>query len=144
DGKATPLNIQITVKNMQKAYALASALQKDARQVPGVVDCRILQRLDYPQYYITVDQAKAADIGLNQMDVMKAVVAALNSSIQFNKKNFWLDPISSNQYYVGVSYPEEEIESIETLLDVPITSPTQHRSIPLRNVASLSRTNVAA
>jgi len=45
---------------------------------------------------------------------------------------------------VGVQYPEEEIKSMDTLLDVPITSTVQKKSIPLRNVASLHRTNVPA
>ena len=84
-----------------------------------MVDTRIIQRLDYPEYIIDVDRAKAADLGLTQTDVMQNVVAALNSSIQFNKKNFWIDPVSSNQYYVGVQYPEEDIQSVETLLDIP-------------------------
>src|SRR5207302_1191767 len=75
---------------------------------------------------------------------MQNLVAALNSSIQFNKRNFWIDPISHNQYYVGVQYPEEDIQSIDTLLDVPITSPAQRRSIPLRNMATVRRTNVPA
>ena len=33
-------------------------------RIPGVVDARIVQRLDYPQYYIEVDQSKAAALGL--------------------------------------------------------------------------------
>ena len=104
-----------------------------------MVDCRIIQRLDYPEYIIDVDRAKAADLGLNQADVMKNVVAALNSSIQFNKRNFWIDPVSHNQYFVGVQYPEEDIKSIETLLDIPITSPVQNQPIPLRNIVTLRR-----
>jgi hypothetical protein len=84
-----------------------------------------VQRLDYPEFVIEVDRAKAAEMGLNQADVMRNVVAALNSSIQFNKKNFWIDPISHNQYFVGVQYPEGDIESVETLLNVPVTSPVQ-------------------
>ena len=56
---------------------------------------------------------------------MQNVVAAMNSSIQFNKKNFWIDPVSHNQYFVGVSYRPEDIESVETLLDIPITGPNQ-------------------
>ena len=50
---------------------------------------------------------------------MKNVVAAFNSTIQFNKKNFWIDPVGGNQYFVGVQYPEEDIKSIETLLEHP-------------------------
>ncbi len=93
---------------------------------------------------INVDRTKAADLGLNQDDVMKNVVAALNSSIQFNKRNFWIDPISQNQYYVGVQYPEKDIKSIETLLDIPITSPVQKQPIPLSNIVSLRRASVPA
>jgi len=144
EGKSTPINIQITAKNLNKAYQVADALKKKVKQVEGVVDCRILQRLDYPQYVVEVDQAKAASMGLSQMDVMQNLVAALNSSIQFNKRNFWIDPVSHNQYYVGVQYPEEEIQSIDTLLDVPITSPAQKKSIPLGNMAKVRRTNVPA
>ena len=53
---------------------------------------------------------------------MKSVVAAFNSSIQFNKHNFWIDPKNKNQYFVGVQYYEEDIKSIETLLDIPVTT----------------------
>src|SRR5262249_12304461 len=119
-------------------------IRQEVRQIDGVVDCRIQQRLNYPQYVVEVDQAKAANLGLTQMDIMKNLVAAVNSSIQFDKRNFWIDPISHNQYYVGVQYPEEEIKSIETLQDIPITSPTQTKPIPLRNVATLRRTKVPA
>ena len=87
-----------------------------------------MQRLDYPRYVIDVDRAKAADAGLNQSDVMRNVVAAFNSSIQFNKKNFWIDPVSHNQYFVGVQYPEGDIKSIETLKNIPITSPSAEPS----------------
>ena len=73
---------------------------------------------------------------------MKNVVAALNSSIQFNKKNFWIDPVSKNQYFVGVQYLEEDINSVETLLDIPITGPSQDKPIPLRNIATLRRSTV--
>jgi multidrug efflux pump subunit AcrB len=144
EGKSTPINIRITAKDLEKAHQVAEAIQREVRHVNGVVDCRILQRLNYPEYIIDVDRAKAADLGLNQTEVMQNLVAALNSSIQFNKRNFWIDPVSHNQYYVGVQYPEEDIQSIETLMDVPINSPKQKRSIPLRNVATARSAKVPA
>ena len=73
---------------------------------------------------------------------MKNVVAAFNSSIQFNKKNFWIDPVGGNQYFVGVQYPEGDIKSIETLLNIPITGPDQKKAIPLGNLITLRRTTV--
>jgi len=144
EGKSTPLNVRIRGKDMAKTRAVAAAIQTEVETIPGVVDARIIQRLDYPEFMLDIDRAKAADLGLNQADIMKNVVAALNSSIQFNKKNFWIDPVSHNQYFVGVQYPEADIQSIETLLNIPITSPTQSQPVPLRNVASIRRTEVPA
>jgi multidrug efflux pump subunit AcrB len=144
EGKSTPINVRITAKDLPKARKLAEKIRDEVRQIDGVVDCRIIQRLDYPEYVIDVDQAKAAQSGLTQMGVMQNVVAALNSSIQFNKHNFWIDPVSHNQYFVGVQYPEQDISSVETLLDVPITSPRQPKAIPLRNVATVRPATVPA
>ena len=114
EGKSTPVNIRITGKNLKKARAIADGMLAKVQTIDGVVDARIIQRLDYPLYMIEVDRAKAGDLGLTQVDVMRNVVAALNSSVQFNKKNFWIDPISHNQYYVGVQYPEADIVDLGT------------------------------
>ncbi|HUG90445.1 MAG TPA: efflux RND transporter permease subunit [Planctomycetaceae bacterium] len=141
-GKSTPINIRVTGKDLARSRRIAEAMRQEVVTVEGVVDARILQRLDYPQYTIDIDRAKAADLGLSLPYVMKNVVAALNSSVQFHKKNFFIDPRSKSQYYVGVQYPESDIESVETLLDIPITSPAQQQPIPLRNLVTLRRTSV--
>ncbi len=142
EGKSSPINVRISGKNTAQARRVAESIQRRVTKIDGVVDARIIQRLDYPQFIIDVDRAKAADLGLNQAEVMKNVVAALNSSIQYHKKNFWIDPVSKNQYFVGVQYFEEDIDSVETLLDVPVTSPKQTEPIPLRTIASLHRGTV--
>ncbi len=143
EGKSTPISVRVTGKDQKTAHRIASGIRNKVKEIDGVVDARIIQRLDYPQYVIKVDRAKSAQLGLTQADVMKAVIAALNSSIQFNKHNFWIDPKSKNQYYVGVSYFEKDIESIDTLLDIPITSPVQNQPVPMRNVVTVDRTPVA-
>ena len=141
-GRSSPVNVRVSSKNPLKARAIAAALRREVTKIDGVVDAHILQRLDYPEYVIEVDRAKAADLGLTHAEIMKNVVAALNSSIQFHKKKFWIDPVSKNQYFVGVQYFEEDIDSVQTLLDVPITSPKQDHPIPLRNIATLRRGTV--
>ncbi|HET6880725.1 MAG TPA: efflux RND transporter permease subunit [Pirellulales bacterium] len=144
EGKSMPINVRIESKDAPAAHQLAERIEGEVSKVPGIVDCRILQRLDYPQYVIEVDRGKAANLGLNQADVMRNVLAATNSSIQFNKRNFWIDPVSFNQYFVGVQYPEDAIQSMETLLDISITSPVQKKAVPLRNVAHARRVDVPA
>ena len=135
EGKSTPINIRVTGKNQRDG-------SRDRRADPREVRARSTASLTpgsssgstIPSIVIDVDRAKAADLGLTQTDVMKNVVAAFNSSIQFNKKNFWIDPIGGNQYFVGVQYPEGDIKSIETLLNIPITSRDQTKAIPLSNL----------
>jgi len=89
EGKSTPINIRITGKNQKTARAVAERIKAAVVKVDGVVDARIIQRLDYPEYVIDVDRAAAADVGLSQEDVIKNVVAAFNSSIlkRFKKSN---------------------------------------------------------
>ena len=142
EGKSSPINIRLSAKDIPQARQIAEAIRREVVSIDGVVDARIIQRLDYPEYIIEVDRAKVADLKLNQAEVMKNVVAALNSSIQFYKKNFWIDPISKNQYFVGVQYFEEDIDSVDTLLDVPVTGLGQDKPIPLRNLATLRRSSV--
>jgi multidrug efflux pump subunit AcrB len=142
EGKSTPINIRVTGKNQRTARAIAEQIRVRCIKIDGVVDARIIQRLDYPEFVVNVDRAKAADLGLTQVDVMKSLVAAFNSSIQFNKNNFWIDPVGGNQYFVGVQYPEDDIKSIETLLNIPITSADQKKAIPLSNLISLERKSV--
>ncbi len=137
EGKSSPINIRIAGKNLVQSRRIAERIHARVSRIDGVVDARIIQRLDYPEFIIDVDRAKAADLGLNQAEIMKNVVAALNSSIQYHKKNFWIDPVSKNQYFVGVQYFEEDIDSVQTLLDVPVTGPARGEAIPLRNIASL-------
>ncbi|MCC6581097.1 MAG: efflux RND transporter permease subunit, partial [Phycisphaeraceae bacterium] len=142
EGKSSPLTLRITGKDQKLSYRVAELLKRDVATVNGVVDARILQRMNYPQFTINVDRAKAAELGLTQQDVMRNVVAACNSSIAFNKRNFWIDPVSKNQYYVGVQYPEADIQSIDSILDIPITSAHQPSTVLLRSVATLTRSTV--
>jgi multidrug efflux pump subunit AcrB len=145
EGKSTPISIRVTGKDQKTAHRIASAIKNDVVKIDGVVDARIIQRLDYPQYVIKIDRTKAADLGLTQEAIMRNVVAAFNSSIQFNKHNFWIDPKNKNQYFVGVQYFEQDIQSIETLQNIPITTDRPDRPkvvVPLRNVATIQRNSV--
>lgn len=142
-GALSPINIQVAGKKSDEARRIARKILQAVRETPGAVDMRILQRFDYPQLYIEVDRAKAADLGLSQQDVISNVVTSLNSSIQFSR-NFWIDPVSGNQYWVGVQYREDAVDSIDTLLNVPITSSSSSAPTLLRNIATIRRTTAPA
>ena len=144
EGKSTPINIRLTGKSQQKLIELAQTMKTDVENVPGVVDARVIQRMDAPAFRITVDRDKAAQLGLTQAEIMQNVIAATNSSISFHKTNFWIDPVSKNQYYVGVQYPEQDIDSMEMLRNIPITGHHQVVPITLGDVATLTSDTIPA
>jgi multidrug efflux pump subunit AcrB len=82
-------------------------------------------------------------VPLNQDDIMKSVIAATNSSITYNKSNFWIDPGNGMQYFVGVQYPEELFKTKQDILDkIFVTGEKQPRPIPLGQVARLEETKI--
>jgi len=137
-GLPSPINIQIQGSNLFTGEEVARHVQRIASQVPGAIDVRIAQRMDYPQVGIDVDRVKAAQLGLVQEDVIKNVVTATNSSIGFNPA-FWIAPENKNHYFIGAQYAESGIVSLETLRDIPITGANTKRPIPLRNIADFYR-----
>ena len=144
EGKSTPINIQLKAKgkDLVRVYGIAERIKSEVQRVDGVVDARIIQKLDAPELTIIVDRKKAAQLGLSQDYIMKNVIGATNSSIVYNKKNFWIDPKTTNQYFVGVQYPTENITTIEDLYNIPIRAPGQNKYILLKEVATIEHTQV--
>jgi multidrug efflux pump subunit AcrB len=137
-GLPAPINIQVEGNRLEVAHDVALEIEKIVERVPGAVDVRIQQKLDYPQIALDVDRIKAAHLGLSQADVVKNVVTSLNSSVNFDPA-FWIDHNNGNHYFIGAQYREEDIESLETLKNVPITSHSQSEPVLLRNIATFER-----
>jgi multidrug efflux pump subunit AcrB len=137
-GLPSPINIQIEGNKLEVAHEIAEKIKRYAETVPGAVDVRIQQRLDAPQINIDVDRVKAAQVGLTQEEVVKNIVTALNSSINF-APSFWIDEKNGNHYFIGAQYRENDIQSINTILDIPVTGKSQQTPVALRTVAKFSR-----
>src|SRR5947209_8014845 len=137
-GLPAPINVQVEGNKLEVAHEIAEKIKRHAETVPGAVDVRIQQRLDAPQINIDIDRVKAAQVGLTQEEVVKNIVTALNSSINF-APSFWIDEKNGNHYFIGAQYRENDIQSINTILDIPITGKNQPTPIALRTVAKFSR-----
>jgi multidrug efflux pump subunit AcrB len=137
-GLPAPINIQVEGNKLEVAHEIAEKIKRHAETVPGAVDVRIQQRLDAPQINIDIDRVKAAQVGLTQEEIVKNVVTALNSSINF-APSFWIDAKNGNHYFIGAQYRENDIQSINTILDIPITGKDQPMPVALRTVAKFSR-----
>lgn len=109
-GASSPIEIQILGGNPEQAAAKAREIRDKVATVRGAADVRILQRYDYPQVLIEIDRKKASLVGLDVLEVFQTVATALNSSVTVDR-NFWLDPASGNQYWIGVQYSEEDLDT---------------------------------
>lgn len=137
-GEPSPIHFQITGSDLHTAQEIAQIVKQEAAQVPGAVDVRIAQRMDYPVLEVEMDRVLAAYQGVSVDDVMKNLVSATNSSINFDPA-FWIDPRNGNHYFMGVQYREEDINSLATLQNVPVTGQGSQRPVLLRNVAQIEQ-----
>src|SRR5213076_159328 len=134
----SPINIQVQGNKLEVARDIAEKIEHFAETVPGAVDVRIAQRLDAPQIRVDVDRVKAAQIGLTQEVIVKNIVTAFNSSVNF-APSFWIDEKNGNHYFIGAQYRENDIRSINTVLDIAVTEKSQPMPVALRTVAKFSR-----
>ena len=143
-GLPSPINVRVEgTKGYDKAHEIATKLRARLAGVEGAVDVRIQQKIDYPQIAIDIDREKAAFYGLTQEEIVRNIVTATNSSINFNPA-FWIDENNGNHYFIGVQYREEAIDGMETLRDLPINSEKRKEPISLKDIATFRQTSAPA
>ncbi len=104
--------------------------------VPTLRDLGFEQELDYPTVKVAVDRERAGVLGVTANDVAKSVVAGTSSS-RYTSANYWADPKSGIGYQVQVEIPEQQMNSLEQVKNLPIARRTAQQ-IDLRNVASVT------
>jgi len=134
-GEPSPIHLQVSGANLEEMHEIATHVKHSAEAVPGTVDVRIAQRLDYPTMTIKMDREKAARLGLTPEDVMQNLVSATNSSVGFDPA-FWIDKSKGNHYFIGVQYPGEILHDIDAILNIPVLV-RDGVPIRLRNVATI-------
>jgi multidrug efflux pump subunit AcrB len=133
-GLPAPINIQVEGRNMQEQHRIATEIRDlIAREVPGVVDARVQEAIDYPTLKIKPDRTKMAYSGISQEDATKNLMSMLNSSTTFDPA-FWLDHKSGNHYFVGVTYKEQDINSLNSLGMVPVSGMDTSSPVQLQNL----------
>jgi multidrug efflux pump subunit AcrB len=133
-GLPSPINIQVEGRDLKKQYAIAEQLKELVAGVPGAVDVRIQETLDYPILNIESDRTKMAFLGITQDSLAKNAMSATNSSTNFDPA-FWLDSVMGNHYFVGVTYREKDITR-QSLRDTPVSRGKDGQPILFQDVAT--------
>ena len=137
-GLPAPMDVQIDGNDDAGNRKVADKILAAMRQVPGLVDIRLQEPDDYPVLNITVDRTKAQQGGYRESDIGTSVLNILSGSTQLNPQ-FFLNPKNGVDYSIVAQTPQYEINSLQSLENIPITAPGAQTPEILADVANISR-----
>jgi len=96
-GLPSPIDVQVEGNDVVASQQIAEKLMAQMRQVPGLVDLRVQQPLDYPTLDVAVDRVKALQ-GYTEQNVANSVLNALSGSFQITPLFFmnWKNGVNYN------------------------------------------------
>jgi multidrug efflux pump subunit AcrB len=136
-GLPSPIDIQVVGKKQELAYGIAQQMANRLRHVPGAVDVHVQQLMNSPAIRLTVDRSRAQQMGLEQRDVAQNLLISLSGSFQ-TAPTFWLNPENGVTYNVAVQTPEYRIDSLQSLMNIPVNAPRASAPQVLANLATIT------
>jgi multidrug efflux pump subunit AcrB len=139
-GLPAPIDIQVSgpIQQADGNYAVAQAIARELRGVPGAVDVHVGQIPAAPRIMVDTDRVLARHVGLTEQDMADSVSLSLTGS-GVATTNFWLNYANGVSYPVISQTPQHRVGSIDDLGRLPIAAPGQPAPQLLRNLATISR-----
>ena len=144
-GRPAPIDLQVSARSLGQTYTVAQDLAGRIRALGGVGEVYIPQDMNYPAVRVDVDRVHAAELGLNQKEIVDNIITALNSNTMI-APNYWVDHQTGNDYFLTVQYYEDGKPAIHNLLDlknIPIRAPGLKEPTTLDSVVKLVNTYTA-
>lgn len=118
-GSPTPIEVAVQGISLQDDYTYAKRVQIRLAKLAFLRDLQFAQAADFPTLDINIDRDRAGQFGLTMADVARSVVPATSSS-RFTQPNYWRDPNSGNAFQIQVQLPQNRMQSVESIGDVPV------------------------
>ena len=137
-GLPAPIDVEIDGNDTEGDGEVADRMLAQIRHVPGIVDARIQQPFDYPDFDVTVDRTKAAQGGYTERDVASSMLNSLSGSFQITPMFFlnWKNGVS---YNLVTQTPQYDVQSLQDLQDTPIASSASSHPAILADLGSIRR-----
>ncbi len=137
-GLPSPIDVQIEGNDVVASQQIAEKIMAQMRQIPGIADLRVQQRLDYPTLEVAVDRVKASQAGYTERDVASSVLNALSGSFQITPMFFvnWKNGVN---YNLVAQTPQYRLQSMNDLLNIPLNATNGTSMEILGDVASVAR-----
>src|ERR1700730_2713934 len=137
-GLPSPIDIQVEGSDVVASQQIAEKLMAQMRQVPGLVDLRVQQPLDYPTLDVAVDRVKALQAGYTEQNVANSALNALSGSFQITPL-FFMNWKNGVNYNLVAQTPQYRFQSINDLLNIPLPAASGGNTEILGDIASVSR-----
>ena len=137
-GLPSPIDVQVEGNDVVVSQQIAEKLMAQMRQVPGLVDLRVQQPLDYPTLNVAVDRVKALQAGYTEQNVANSVLNTLSGSFQITPL-FFLNWKNGVNYNLVAQTPQYRFQSINDLLNIPLPAAAGSNTEILGDVASVDR-----
>ncbi|MBD3675243.1 MAG: efflux RND transporter permease subunit [Planctomycetaceae bacterium] len=142
-GVPVPISVQISAGTLGQCRDAAERVVDVIQEIPGTADVQIAQSLDYPQFDVQVDRTRAKYLGLDQEEVAQTILTSLGSSVGY-APTIWIDPKSGVDFFMGVQYEDNEVQSLDEIRNIPLSLETKDGpiTIPLSNIATVNRVTI--
>jgi multidrug efflux pump subunit AcrB len=137
-GLPSPIDVQVEGNDVVASQQIAEKLMAQMRQIPGLVDLRVQQPLDYPTLDVAVDRVKALQAGYTEQNVANSVLNALSGSFQITPL-FFMNWKNGVNYNLVAQTPQYRFQSINDLLNIPLPAASASNTEILGDVASVNR-----
>ena len=138
-GLPSPIDVQITGRDLASNFAFATRLVARMRAVPGIADVRIQQVMSEPTLRIASRRSFALGTGLTESDIANTALATLSGSGQV-APTYWLDTTTGVSHAVNIQTPQDQLSSMNNLETIPVDGGNGNPSgSPLQLVGGLSR-----
>ncbi len=134
-GSPTPVLVDVQGINLQDSYAYAQKVRAQMAKLSFLRDLQFQQEENYPTLDIDINRDRAGQFGLSMADVVHSVVPATSSS-RFTDPNYWRDPNSGNAFQIQVELPQNQLQSVEQIANVPVM-PSGYTKPLLDDIAGL-------
>jgi multidrug efflux pump subunit AcrB len=134
-GSPTPIEVAVQGASLATDYGYAQKIQSQLAKLDFIRDLQFAQEYNYPTLDININRQRAGQFGLTMADVVRSVVPTTSSS-RFTEPNYWRDPNSGNAFQIQVQMPQNRMQSVDSVGQLPIMRDGQ-ADTELTNVAQM-------
>jgi CzcA family heavy metal efflux pump len=120
-GLPAPIDIQLQSNDVTASTQQADAMLQQLRQVPGLVDLRIQQPMDYPTLDVKLDRTKAEQGGYTTRDLAQSMLNSLSGSFQITPM-FFLNYKNGVDYNLVAQTPQYRMNTLQDIQNIPVNS----------------------